>query len=240
MSGSTWNDALYQELQKGIKRKKQARILKVVGVVGLVTGVFIAGYILRPMLETPATRTPAVSPIAKSGSASTPIPIKSAKSSPAKSSSAKNNGGTRIAYEMLPVDGPFLFLATGTEIIPYINTSGRGTLTIKNGTGEDAAVKLVDTITGLPTRFVYVQGGGKFTVKGIGSGVYFLRYTQGTGWDTETHAFQKNTTYSEFLSTLDFTEKRYQTSIEYHDYTVTLNKVLHGNARTRRIIKEQF
>lgn len=255
MSGPTWNDPLYQDLRKGIRRKSQIRILKLIGVGILAIVVFSAGYLLRPLLDSPPpiTPKPVASPIPKPVTASPAAPSKSVNKSINNSLSANI---APIVFEAIPVDeenhlvatkgkDPFddlppRSLLTGTEIIPAVGPTGLGTLTIKNGTGEDAAVKLDDTKTKLSARFVYVRGGDEFTVKGIGSGVYFLRYTQGSDWDPGNHTFRKSPTYSEFEQTLDFNERRTDTGVAYHDYTVTLQKVLHGNARTRRITKEQF
>ena len=125
-------------------------------------------------------------------------------------------------------------LKTGERIAPDGVMSGQSNIRIMNASGLDAAVKLVDSVTGKMSRFVYVQAGHTFAMEGVGTGAYLLQYQFGRDWIPECHEFVRDSVYGEFADPFVFMEDR----IRF--YTVTLSPVIGGKTRTRRIDRKRF
>jgi hypothetical protein len=123
-------------------------------------------------------------------------------------------------------------LPTGTWIITPRGIRGEGILRIKNGTGLDAAVKLVTAVSPRKTAWmVYIRAGEEKTVAGIGAGTYLLRFALGLDWDASDRKFLRSPEFYEEGKHLDFTEME-PTSDEpgkYAKITLTLNEVPFGN-----------
>lgn len=153
-----------------------------------------------------------------------------------------------LATEAMPVNSTLepspsrspVSLANGTNIIPPQDLQGRGQLKIVNGTKYDAAVKLVDSVSGKIHRFVYIQANQELTLKNISPCSCILKFTQGTDWDSTTQKFLQNRSFSQFSNPLDFKEIQKETGVEWMEYRVTLHAVPHGKARTARIDESDF
>jgi hypothetical protein len=131
-------------------------------------------------------------------------------------------------------------LPNGTNIIPPQDLQGRGKLKIANGTTYDAAVKLVDSVSGKTQHFVYVQAKQEVTLKNISPCTCILKFNLGSDWNKTTQKFLQNRSFSKFGNPLDFKEVKKETGVEWMDYTVTLHPVPHGSARTTPIGESDF
>lgn len=115
---------------------------------------------------------------------------------------------------------------------------GDGELQIKNGTDLDAVAKLIRSGTSILT--VYIKANSTYTTRNISDGICWLAFAQGLDWDSTIQKFKRNTQYSAFEDTFDFTTTEdgqyYYNSI----FKVTLNPVIGGTAETNDIPGNQF
>ncbi|MDP2967077.1 MAG: zinc-ribbon domain-containing protein, partial [bacterium] len=130
---------------------------------------------------------------------------------------------------------PAISLANGT-ILKKNSTylQGYGELQIKNGTNLDAVAKLIQGGTSVLT--VYIKANNTYTMLDISDGIYWLAFAQGLDWDSVTQKFRRDTQYSVFEDTFDFTTTYSQSTI----FEVTLNPVIGGTAETNDIPGSQF
>lgn len=129
---------------------------------------------------------------------------------------------------------------TGKNLIVPQNTGGRGTLDISNGTSTDAIAKLVDVRTSKTLQKIYIRANSNLTVKNIKVGNYFLKFSLGSGYIPETEKFQSSQSFSRFDEPFNFEEKREDSRIVWNTYSITLNKVLYGNAKSSSIDENDF
>lgn len=121
-----------------------------------------------------------------------------------------------------------------------------GTLTVWNGTGRDAAVKLVREVN--PTRgkravyvrYVYVCSGDTLTLREIPRGRYVLMFALGADWDEATNRFQVDPHAFQFAEPVDFQEIHGDGGVTYSTFDVTLHKVPEGKAPVVPIDSEIF
>jgi len=135
----------------------------------------------------------------------------------------------------LPIPVNAVSLPTGTVLkrLPG-HLQGDGTLEIDNGTSQDAVAKLITGGTSVYT--VYIKANSNYTIKYISDGTYWLAFTQGTNWDSNTKKFTRNNSFSSFQDTFDFET----TATQYTTYSITLNPVVGGTARTDTVNGDQF
>lgn len=133
-------------------------------------------------------------------------------------------------------------LPTGTRITPDIGTNGHGTLTVTNGTTEDAVVRLYDVSSLQTLRWFFVQAGGSAQMGQLPEGTYTLAYTRGLDWLESRDVFRWHPHYNQFGKQLEYTEQHDPDGVHYQsdDIRVTLNPVIGGNVRTRVITREEF
>lgn len=141
-----------------------------------------------------------------------------------------------------------LSLPTGTDITIPIDVSGRSTLKIINGNGEDAVIKLVgdsDTLSSaIAYRYIYIKARDEFTVKSIPAGRYSLLYKIGNGWDNRASFALDEQSYR-FGKPLEFTETTGDvgggsSQTEWSVLTVTLHSVVTGTVRAQTIPNVDF
>ncbi len=135
---------------------------------------------------------------------------------------------------------PPVSLPNGTDIIPPQDLQGFGKLKIINGTTRDAAVKLVDSVSGKTRRFVYVQANRETNIVNISPCNCRLKFSMGIDWEQKKQKFLQNPSFSEFSKPLDFKEIKREAGVEWMEYRVTLHPVPHGSARTRQIDERDF
>lgn len=113
-----------------------------------------------------------------------------------------------------------------------------GELLIKNGTSLDAVAKLISGGTSILT--VYIKANNSYTMTDISDGIYWLAFAQGLDWDSTTQKFRRNTQYSAFDETFDFTTAEDSQYYHYPGFEVTLNPVVGGTAETSSVDPAQF
>ena len=124
--------------------------------------------------------------------------------------------------------------ATGSRIKPDEGTSGGSSLEITNGSDLDAAVRLVDNFTNRASRFVYVRAKEKQLLNAIEPGSYSLRYASGSDWTEACLDFLRDEDLEEFEEPVTFRAGYIST------WTVSLNPVPEGTAKTRKIDRKRF
>ncbi len=120
------------------------------------------------------------------------------------------------------------------------SSQGRGTLRVINGTGQDAAVKLVDSRTGETRHFVRIGSGDEITIRGISPCSCILKATTGTNWDRRAGRFLQSRAFFQFDDRLEFRETRTHNGVEWSNYTATLHPVADGRALTTPISESNF
>jgi hypothetical protein len=135
---------------------------------------------------------------------------------------------------------PPISLANGTNIIPPEGISGLGKLKVDNGTTRDAAIKLVDSVSGKTYRFVYVRAGNEVNVEKISPCTCTLKFSMGTDWDQASQKFLRNPSFSKFSEPLNYKEITENSGVKWMEYRVTLHPVPQGRARTTRIDESDF
>ena len=105
--------------------------------------------------------------------------------------------------------------------------TGLSVLTIDNGTGQDADVKLVSA--GRVLSWTYSRARQQHTIANVPVGNYRLMFCQGSGWNIGIGRFTCNRACFELNKTLEFNETPLADGVEYSQHTVTLHEVLNGN-----------
>lgn len=129
-------------------------------------------------------------------------------------------------------------LPNGARLQPDVGTNGHGTLTVDNGTSDDATVELVNAGGDVTSRYAYIRANHKLTLTGIEVGTYHLMFTQGFNWVGDD--FTCSPSYSEFEKELVYSESIEGNKHEFHEMSVTLHSVLQGNVKTRTISRADF
>ncbi|MBA2937020.1 hypothetical protein HZF08_01730 [Paenibacillus sp. CGMCC 1.16610] len=123
-----------------------------------------------------------------------------------------------------------------TELIKS-NRSGLGELTISNGTQKDAIAKLV--VDRKAIRIVYISSHNNAKLTEIPDGEYSLFFALGDDYEPTHFSFYDAFT-SEFDKKLNFQEIKEKDGTSYSTYSVTLEAVPDGNARTSSVSKNEF
>lgn len=151
----------------------------------------------------------------------------------------------QISYDdiKLTPTTPAVSLTNGTILEKdNLYLKGEGELNIDNGTSLDALAKLIRN--GKSVLTVYIKANSKYIMTNISDGVYWLAFAQGSDWDSTTERFRRDTQYSAFDETFDFTTSRYTEgdyiNTEYSIFEVTLNPVIGGNAETSSVDPTKF
>jgi len=133
-------------------------------------------------------------------------------------------------------------LPNGTEIVKRRRTAGYGKLTVDNGTAYDAVLELVDGKTQKAIRVFYVTSGEKFTEDRVGPGTYSVYYMTGTDWNSTAKVFNQVVESGVFDQTATFAEERNDQTgeVDFHEFSITLQPVVGGNARTSTLDAEEF
>jgi hypothetical protein len=116
--------------------------------------------------------------------------------------------------------------------------TGRGRLTVDNGNSRDAVLTLVRGKKKV-TSF-YVRKGRKATVNGVPDGTYKVFFTSGVDWDKKARAFSRSCAFQRFEDSLRFRTTRTGSFIQYTTWTLTLQPVLGGTAKTNDVDPDDF
>ena len=134
-------------------------------------------------------------------------------------------------------------LPSGTWIKRPGGKEGHGVLKVKNGTDQDAAVKLVTVATPRKVLWiVYIGAHRDQEVSGIASGTYFLRFVLGRDWDSKTRTFLQSRSFYQAGRQLEFTETEptNDSSGQYTELRLTLDVGPGGNLPRDRITEAAF
>ncbi|GGV16464.1 hypothetical protein GCM10010495_33470 [Kitasatospora herbaricolor] len=107
---------------------------------------------------------------------------------------------------------------------------GRGELSIENGGSGDAVLSLAKD--GKSVHSIYVGKGQTAKFKGIEDGTYEVFFAGGSDWDPAAKAFTQDCDFSKFDEPLDFKTTRTSSEIRWSTWTLSLQAVVGGNART--------
>ena len=129
---------------------------------------------------------------------------------------------------------------TGEELGPFTHNTGRGLLSLVNGTGTDAVVLLFSSDTGTLARSVFIRKHQTARLARLSPDKYWVRVTVGDDWDDHEREFLKCVDYFEFPHEYTFAETERDDGIEYDKLTLTLNEVPDGNVRKVRISRQAF
>jgi hypothetical protein len=156
-----------------------------------------------------------------------------------KTDSAHTNSGT-VTPNPPATDCPSQphSLPNGARLQSDVGINGKGTLTVDNGTSDDAAVELVDSDTGYTSRYAYVRAYNKLTFTGIEVGTYHLMFSSGENWAGDD--FTCSPSYSEFEKDLVYSESVVDNRHQFHEMSVTLHEVPEGNVKTSAISRADF
>jgi hypothetical protein len=131
---------------------------------------------------------------------------------------------------------PYRYLANGTVLFRSSSSfGGPGVLTISNGSGSDAVVKLI-TSGGKKVYSVYIRANNSYSIKNIDDGIYRLLFAFGSDWDSGQKKFLVNPSAEAFDDTFDFET----IGSQYVEYNITLNPVEGGKATTNPINPSDF
>lgn len=114
--------------------------------------------------------------------------------------------------------------------------TGLGKLIIKNGTNNDAVVKLVPTTINKSAMTFYVRRNSNFTIKKIIDGNYKLYFVVGRHYDEDSLIFLQDCSFAVFEEGFPFKTDKYQSV----GFEITLHPVVGGKARTDKIRKNEF
>jgi hypothetical protein len=130
-------------------------------------------------------------------------------------------------------------LANGASITE-LSRIGKGTLKIDNGTGHDAVIKVVDEKAGRAVVAFYVCAGRSASIERIPDGYFRIIFASGTDWDAAAGSFTRDKLFAKFDKELDFVTTQRTQGYEYSVFTLTLHRVVHGNAKTTVIGEDEF
>lgn len=129
-------------------------------------------------------------------------------------------------------------LTTGYEWQPASSTIGRGELNVTNGTTKEGVAVLFERLNDgsmRPRRAVYVRAREETRLHAIARGTYALRFMLGVDWNDNERVFRRGVECYAFVDALEFTETKTDDSVIYSEQSVTLHKVINGNARSTTI-----
>ena len=123
---------------------------------------------------------------------------------------------------------------TGYQWGAASNDTGRGALNLVNGTTKDGVAVLFERAKDnsvQPRRAVYIRSRESTRLADITPSAYTLRFMLGSLWNESDRAFRDGVECYALVDELEFNEKKTDDGIEYSEQSVTLHKVINGNAR---------
>jgi hypothetical protein len=115
-----------------------------------------------------------------------------------------------------------------------------GVLTVSNGTGREAYVKLVEQNSRALMASFFVKSNSSFTQEQIPDGTYRVLFVLGNGWNSQTRSFAKDKSFAKFNQPLNFTTLQTSGGIQYRVFKITLHPVAGGQAKTSGVSQKEF
>lgn len=236
---------------------------------GVFIGVGLAAFFALLVIAFEMRRNPPTVPKQQPASASVPVrslppaserEVARASPLPARSHRALLSGKRKsmlsdLVSQSMPAAPPELLPAcaagqeierplTGEDLEPRLEATGDCQPTVVNGSSLDAAVRLTDSETGQTICFIYVRSGDSYSILGIGEATASVRFETGTDWVASCRGFTKDQDVQEFDDPVRFsvrTEEDGDWIITHSSqWSLTLNPVFGGNAKTHRIDRNRF
>jgi hypothetical protein len=147
----------------------------------------------------------------------------------------------RLAAEQ-PVAGAQTYIPDRNRILfdLYPGQAGPGKLTVNNGTDQNAICKIINPATNKKICSFVVLANSTGGITGVLDGRFRVIFAYGDSIISRTDRFSAPKGFSEFKGTFDFVTTRTSTGIQYSTFSVTLHKVVGGNARTGSITAAEF
>jgi hypothetical protein len=123
----------------------------------------------------------------------------------------------------------------------FVRSGGRGargSLSIGNGGSDDAVITLARGKR--PVYSVYVRKDKKYQVTGVRDGTYQVFFSTGDDWDPGTKSFSRNCEFEQFEDSLSFRTTYSATMIRWSKWTISLQPVAGGTARTSEVDPGDF
>ena len=140
---------------------------------------------------------------------------------------------------VIPTKDPKDYISLSSGKVFYRDTHnfwGAGELSINNGSDSDAILKLVNIATNKSVLTVYIKARSVYDIAKISDGNYKVLFNLGNDWNDQLKAFNQNSGYEVFEENLDFLT----TNTKYSTFSITLNPVVGGDARTSDVKPEDF
>ena len=112
---------------------------------------------------------------------------------------------------------------------------GLGSLTVENGTTDDAVVTLVNGYTARAARRVFVRAGERGLISSIPVGSYRARFALGSSYSRDSRRFCSVVGASEYDADMVFDEIQDADGVRYSIQRLTLHRVRGGNAPAHSI-----
>jgi hypothetical protein len=126
-------------------------------------------------------------------------------------------------------------LPNGTELVEPTG-DGLGTLLVRNGTGQDAYVKLADS--NRVHRQVFMTARSEVMIDKISPCRCRVLFASGVDWDGQ--RFTRSRSFKAFDDLFEFEEMTVGNRIKYATFEITLNPTPEGKAKTHGISEEEF
>jgi hypothetical protein len=115
------------------------------------------------------------------------------------------------------------------------NRDGLGKLQIDNGTQYDAIASLVNEVSNVSVRAIFIRSQQNGYMTSIPKGQYHVQFQIGSDYLKYEGRFCRTKCSYEFENKFDYSETKSDRGITYSSYSVTLHPVLEGTARTKTI-----
>jgi hypothetical protein len=125
-----------------------------------------------------------------------------------------------------------------THISQFMGSGG--SLTVSNGTGKDAFVKLVEPNSRTLVAAFFVKSGSSSTQQQIPDGTYKVLFVLGNGWNPNTQSFAKGKSFAKFDKSLNFMTMQVIGGVQYRAFKITLHPVRSGNATKSGVSEQEF
>ena len=122
----------------------------------------------------------------------------------------------------------------------YPGNAGPGKLTVHNGTNHNAICKIIDPVTNTKVCSFVILANTRDGISGVLDGRFRVIFAYGDSIIQGADRFESPEGFSEFKDTFDFVTTRTPSGIQYSTFSVTLHKVIGGNARTGTISADEY
>lgn len=131
-----------------------------------------------------------------------------------------------------------------------IDNKSKGSITVENGTNQDAVIIIYEGSTKKIIRNVYIRANGQYIIQNIPEGILRMKSMYGEKWASDLSngnnkpkgGFTENITFADMASheKFDMNWTVCTDGIEYPIYTITLHRIKDGNLQTKNIKASDF